>query len=322
MIINSLGKLKSGVKELRKFAWADSTRRTREYQWRKYLNYCDRISVHPLPLDTEIICTFLLHLALQGLKYSTINNEVSALILYGKIHDTPCDLRADFDVHLTLKALRRLLGDSAIAKEELFPSELLLIKQQVNMDVPTEMMIWTGVLFLYRSLLRKGHVFSGEFDGNLLRRSEIEFTDYGLLISVYRSKTIQFQERRLQIPVCYVGGPLCIVSLLHHYFVTYPMPTDSPLLSRMVEGKVVVPSYSQALRCLKRWSLHAGIKKDIGMHSLRRGAATMMAMAGFALEDIKDRGDWRSLSVLRYLSYPLSRKITIDKKIVKLLHSF
>lgn len=55
------------------------------------------------------------------------------------------------------------------------------------------------------------------------------------------------------------------------------------------------------------------------MHSLRRGAATMMSMAGFRLEDIKDRGDWQSTAVLRYLSYPQQRKIDIDSRIANLL---
>lgn len=314
--------MKTGVKELRKFAWADSTRKTREYQWRKYINYCDRVSSTPLPFNSEIVCTFLLHLALQGLKYSTINNEVSALILFGKLNDSPYDLRSDFDVHLTLKALRRILGDCAEAKDELFPSELLKIRAQVNMDVPHELVVWTGILFLYRSLLRKSHVFSGEFDFHLLKRSEVQITEYGLLVTVNRSKTIQFAERKSQIPICYVGGPLCIVTLLKDFISRHPTPMNSPLLSRMCDDELIIPRYDRALLCLKRWGARAGLKKELGMHSLRRGAATMMSMAGFALEDIKDRGDWRSTAVLRYLAYPLPRKIDIDRKVVKLLKTF
>lgn len=307
------------MKELRKFAWADSTRKTREYQWRKYITYCDRVKVEPLPFNSEIVCTFMLHLALHGLKYTTINNELSALILLGKLNDSPCDLRGEIDVRLTLKALRRILGDMSEAKAELFPNELLKIRDQVNMDVPHELSVWTGILFLYRSLLRKCHVFAGEFDINMLKRSEVEITDYGLLVSVKRSKTIQFAERKTLIPICYVGGPLCIVTLLKGFMRQYPSPPDSPLLSRVSDGQMITPSYSRALLCLKRWAARAGLKKDLGMHSLRRGAATMMSMAGFALEHIKDRGDWRSTAVLRYLAYPLSRKIDIDNKIAKLL---
>lgn len=276
----------------------------------------------PLPFDYEIISTFLLHLALNGLKYSTINNEVSALVLFGKLNNCDYALRQDLNIQLTLKALRRILGDAAESMDELFPNELIQIFHQVNLTNSNEFTIWTGVLFLYRSLLRKGHIFSGEFDVNLLTRSEVAFTDYGILISVSRSKTIQCAERIVKIPICRVSGPLCIVSLLAKFVSLYPISPHLPLLAKIVDGKLVLPSYSKALSMLKSWGASAGLKKNLGMHSLRRGAATIMSMAGLSLEDIKDRGDWRSTSVLRYLAYPIERKICIDSKIAVLLNSF
>lgn len=166
----------------------------------------------------------------------------------------------------------------------------------------------------------KRHVFTGEFNINLLKRSDVVSTEYGLLVTVSHSNTIQYNERKFQIPICRVGGPLCIVTLLREFIEQYPAPANSPLLSQISDGRLVTLSYGRALLCLKRWGAQAGLKKDLGMHSLRRGAATMMSMAGFALEDIKDRGDWRSTAVLRYLAYPLSRKIDIDKKIAKILN--
>lgn len=50
------------------------------------------------------------------------------------------------------------------------------------------------------------------------------------------------------------------------------------------------------------------------MHSLRRGAATLMALAGRPLEDIKNWGDWQSVAVLKYLAYHMVQKFAIDKK--------
>lgn len=77
---------------------------------------------------------FLLHLALQGLSYSTINNEVSALMMFTKLHGCPVDFRSDFGVKLTLKALRRLLGDYNRSKDELYPADLYKIFAQVDRD--------------------------------------------------------------------------------------------------------------------------------------------------------------------------------------------
>lgn len=52
-------------------------------------------------------------------------------------------------------------------------------------------------------------------------------------------------------------------------------------------------------------------------HSLRRGGATALALAGVPLHDIQKIGDWRSLSVLLYLSTPLEYQIENEKLIAK-----
>lgn len=81
-------------------AWSQSTLRTRKYQWKKYLDFCNLIGHEPLPLDVEVIAIFLLHLALQGLAYVSINNQVSAIVPFGKLHGSMVDIRGDFNIRL------------------------------------------------------------------------------------------------------------------------------------------------------------------------------------------------------------------------------
>lgn len=262
------------------------------------------------------------HLAIHGMSYSSINNEASAVNVLGKMQGCDMDLRADFSVKLTLTALRRLLGDAPNRKDELLPSDLLKMLSHVNKDNFYEWSAWIGIVFLYRTMLRKGHLFPGESNSNLLSRADVQFTPYGLLLKVQKSKTIQFRQRQVEIPVCYGGGVFCVVKLLKDYFQLYPTVPTAPILSSFSEGTLTCVNYPQALSMLKRWGLNAGLQKRIGMHSLRRGAATLMSLGGFALEDIKDRGDWRSSTVLQYLSYPLPQKLSIEKKIVLLLNNY
>lgn len=269
----------------------------------------------PLPLDYENICLFLVHMAINGHAYSTINNEVSSLVIYGKMLRQDVDIRSDFGVKITLLALKRLLGEAPKSKEELYPRELLSLKPFVSFDEFVQESVWLGILILYRSMLRKSHLFMGEFNQNLLQRCNVLFVDWGLVLTVKHTKTIQFGERVLKIPICRDGGPLCVVELLRNYIRKYPVPMDYPILSRIVNGSVQNVKYSPALQLLKKWSKKAGLDKNIGMHSLRRGAATLMALAGMPLEDIKNRGDWQSTAVLKYLAYPMVQKIAIEKKI-------
>lgn len=111
--------------------------------------------------------------------------------------------------------------------------------------------------------------------------------------------------------------------MLHHlsFIDSHPSLPEAPLLSYPQGGNVIPISYSYALPALKRWSSMAGLDKNVGLHSLRCGAATLMSLAGLNLEDIKERGDWRSLAVLSYLCYPMDRKVAIDNKVVRLLNS-
>lgn len=303
-------------------AWADSTIKTRQQQWKKYLSFCDLVRRQPFPLDTETICLFFVHLAIHGMAYTTINNQASAINVFGKLHGGDTDIRTDYGVKLTLTALRRLLGDAPNRKDELLPSDLMQIYTQVNRNNFYEWSAWIGVVFLYRTMLRKGHLFPGESDTNLLLRSNLRFTPYGMIVTVKKSKTIQFKQRQVDIPVCFGGGIFCIVQLLKDYFVRFPTVPSAPILSSFAEGDLVYVNYPQALSMLKRWGLGAGLEKRIGMHSLRRGAATLMSLGGFSLEDIKDRGDWRSATVLQYLAYPLTQKISIEQKIVLLLNNY
>lgn len=317
-----LGTLRERLPQLQKFAWAESTKRTRDYQWRKYIKFCLRVKIQPIPMDCEMVSLFLLHLAMNGLAYSTINNQLSALVSYARLHRQDIALRMDFGIELTLLALQRILGDSPKGKEELYPGELIQVKKCVNLSSYVEESSWLGVLFLYRTMLRKSHVFSGEFGENLLCRKDLKFTEWGVIVTVRHTKTIQYRQRTLEIPLCMDDGPLCVIKLLRSYLKKYPARDTDPILCRVVGTKLEVINYTTALKLLKTWCLQAKVNKDIGMHSLRRGAATLMALAGFPLEDIKQRGDWKSMSVLQYLAYPMHQKINIDRKIGDFINNY
>lgn len=273
-------------------------------------------------MTCENICLFLVHLAFCGLTFNTINNQVSALVILAKLQGQHIDIRNDFEVSLTLKALKRILGDSATQKDAVFPSDLLAMSKMVDSRNFTQISTWIGIIFLYRTMLRKCHIFADEFNDHLLIRSDIEFTDYGMTVRVSSSKTIQYKERSLLLPVCQGGGKLCIVSLLKWYMHQYPTTSNCPILSCFKDGELVKVNYSKALTLLKDWGKRANVGKNLGMHSMRRGAATLMSLGGMPLEDIKDRGDWKTDVFYKYIAYPMQRKVCVEQKIVHMLNNF
>ena len=52
-------------------------------------------------------------------------------------------------------------------------------------------------------------------------------------------------------------------------------------------------------------------------HSMRRGGASLLAENGVSLIDIKNLGDWKSVSVLLYLTRTLESKVGLERSIVK-----
>lgn len=248
-----------------------------------------------------------------SLCYVSINNYLSGINLLSKLNGGE-DLRKDFGVSLMLKGLQRILGSESKPKEPLLPQDLLNIFQVVDLSDQLELSVWLGVLLSFRTLLRKCHLFpTKDNKDHLLSRSDMEVVEWGMIVHIPTSKTNQFKQKEILSPISRGGGDLCVVSQLIMYWDANQGKKDSPIVPNK-DGSPIL--YDRALKKLKKWCTMAGIKKDIGFHSLRRGAATYMSMCGVSLHDIKIEGDWQSLCVLLYLASPMEHRKEIDKMLV------
>lgn len=298
-----------GVKEE---AFSANMNRTRKSQWAKYRQFTEKWGLNYLPVTPINACRFMYECA-GHLCYSSINNYLSGLNVLSKLNGGE-DLRKDFGVSLMLKGLQRILGSEVTPKAPLLPEDLIAIFQEVNLSDRLELSVWVGVVFCFRSLLRKSHIFpTKDNDDHLLARHNIQHFEWGLLVTVPTSKTNQFKQRKFESPLVRGEGDLCVVSLLTRYWDSQNLSDDFPIICKD-DGSPIM--YEFALKKLKKWCTRAGLKKDIGFHSLRRGAATYMSIQGMSLHDIKVEGDWQSLSVLLYLASPLEQRKRIDKALV------
>lgn len=292
-------------------AFATSTNRVRKSQWKKFYDFTRKWELQYIPVLPINVCRFLYE-ASNDLCYSSLNNYVSGFNLLSKLNNG-LDLREDFGVSLMLKGLRRIKGDVSHPKEPLMPADLKSIFQAVNLSDHTELSVWVGVMVCFRTMLRKCHLFPSDgLDMHLLSRKHVKFTDWGMEVTVPTSKTDQFSQRAFVSPVTKSESELCAVSQLKLYWSRFGGNEHWPIISNC-RGEPI--SYNVALRLLKKWCVAAGVNKDIGFHSLRRGAATHMYLLGVPVHDIKVEGDWQSLAVLLYLTTSLSHRISIDKKV-------
>ena len=201
----------------------------------------------------------------------------------------------------------------------LTPEQLIAMFRHVRKNDDVQMAMWAALIFCFRSLLRRSNVLPRDDsvpEGlHLVRRRDVVFTEYGLLVTVYSTKTFKYRDRVLQVPIVRVEGfPLCAVSLLTDHFARIPGNSDDLLFLRQVTPRLCRPiRYSEVLLFLKDLAQRLGLDKDcVGLHSMRRSGALFLRSVGVDLTDIQSMGDWRSMAALVYLVSPLDRKVQVD----------
>ena len=151
-----------------------------------------------------------------------------------------------------------------------------------------------------------------------------------MLIVVVWSKTIQFPERTVHIPIPYIhNSPLCpVCSLKHAMSFTYSAPPLSHAFSYydLEHLQIRCFTYKQFLSKLRLCLSILGYPPDdYASHSFRRGGGGGGSFAfscGIPIELIKMLGDWKSDAVLLYLTVPLDIRIKASNLIAKSIQSF
>lgn len=301
-------------------AWADKTVSTRKSQWKKYIGFCSSHGLIAMPATTLTVARFLTYLA-RSCKFSTINNYLSALIVLHKYHGFSAEFRGTFYIQLVVRGLKRILGDEPCQAIPLSPEQLLQCYGTISGKDSIENASWAAVVLCFRTLLRKSNVLPDNakppYPEHIIRRKDVKFYAWGMVLTIGASKTIQFKERKLEIPVFVMGhSPFCAVTLLRTHMIKHPGAWNDPLF---LKGNVATGFkpllYRDVLDRLKGWVKKIGLdSSNVGLHSLRRSGATFLCRLGIPLSDIKCVGDWRSLAVLEYLVTPMSRKLEIEDK--------
>ena len=309
-----IGKLDQKTDSIKLQAFAPNTLKTRRSQWNQYYKFCQRFNLLPVPVTPQTVCRFLVSVG-DHLSFSTLNNYVSALNCLGKFANNDFDLRKDYGVLLLLRGFKRIKGDSHCPKDPLWPADLKRIFSFVNMSDPLQSLIWLIIIVAFRTLLRKSHFVATSEDDHehLLKKGDVSFFPWGCKITVNSSKTIQFHERSFEIPVYYAKPPLCAAMLLRDYLSTSEKEDSDFLFSTKRNGKDSPLYYSVALKWLQTWSSMANLNKNVGFHSLRRGAASHMNNLDIPLISIQKAGDWQSLCVLDYLSVDFDQKQKVEE---------
>lgn len=297
--------------------WAENTWKTKNSQWKRFWNFCNLYGLTPIPASVDCVCLFITYLC-DSLKYSTICNYVSSIWSLHNYLGVQTIAKDCFLVKCTLRGARRLLGDAVLTADPLLPRDLLLLYQFLNHSNLFDLVFWSALCLAYRCLLRKSHYTQSIHN---IVRSDLVFTEYGLCLTIRSSKTIQYSERNVVVPViASPGSTLCPVRWLKKYLKLVHVNPSSPLFVRPgTQSPLTYKVFSDRLKALIS---AANLKGNYTSHSLRRGCATFLSRLGLPLHDIKTYGDWRSLSVLLYLAGDVHTRLLKDRSVAKCLQKY
>lgn len=318
-------KLDQQVDVIIRAAWAESTLKTRNSQWDRYIEFCRSNQLVPVPADPTTVARFLVNLA-KDCVYSTCNNYLSAIVTLHKFFGFNESFRDCFIIKMVMQGLGRYLGKAVLQKRGLTPENLTEIYNLLDFADINVITKWSAVILSFRTLLRKSNIVQTKLGdlGMVVTRSDIEYTPQGIILNVKKTKTLQKREYVLRIPVNYLPNKnLCAASMLVTHLTRTNFTKEGPLFLVMKKGQWRPLLYSELLTFVKDCVQLIGISaSEVGLHSLRRSGAAYLHSLGISLIDIMNTGDWHSLAALSYLLSPLERKVKIEAVVSEALDKF
>lgn len=148
----------------------------------------------------------------------------------------PLDNR--FNLERLLRGIRRVKGDGGRRKFAVTPAMLSEFLLHFDFSKTIELAIYAAMLVAFFAFFRKGNVTidpqQAAENVTFFRRSDFFFAPDNSVVWVLvrQTKTIQFFERELRIPLMAIpGSVLCPVSALRRLFLAVPAPDSAHAFS-------------------------------------------------------------------------------------------
>lgn len=295
------------VTNYRHQTFAISTRRAYRTHRDSYLAFCNCMGYTPVPATTETLCHYAALLA-RSLKYNSIKQYLNIVRILHLEWGFPNPLLDNFHLRCVLQGIRRQLGDVIRRKLPITPPLLKVILSKLDIACALDSVVWAACLTLFFGLLRRSNLMPrspSSFDTSRhLRRQDITFHPWGARLHIRWTKTIQYGERCLSIPLPrLVGNVLCpVAALFRAVNLTASASPDGPALV-LPSSQGFPPLTSRVFVNRVRECLQAGQVDPVlySGHSFRRGGATWAYKVGVDIETIRQLGDWRSTAFRDYV---------------------
>ena len=195
--------LDARVKVLRAGSFAESTKRTYSTYLTCYLKFCGKLDINLVPLSTANLGIYIAYLSLK-LTFNTITNYLTVIKhLHGEAGlENPVQCHY---ISSILRGTRMVLGQGVMRKLPITPRILADIFTLLDFSTSLDVVFWAVCLVAFFTFFTKSNLLAPSqsyFDPERhLSRHHISLSEGGAVVQVNWSKTIQFSERVLRIPL-------------------------------------------------------------------------------------------------------------------------
>ena len=329
----SLEELDALCHRLLRLSHAESTHANINAHCRAYRRFCFSFGLLPFPASKFTVFRYIAYLVQLGRAYGTILNHLSSIKHVHQYLGLALTWDSDYHYKLLLRGCKRLIGSTPLRKSAITPAILHDIYILLDLRLPSHCALWALCLVAFFSFLRKSNLVPDHADiisDKVLLCQDLTLHSYGATLNIRATKTIQFKQRRLSIPLPHVpDSPLCPVSALKNHLEINRLTTASkaqPLFSVLsrTAGQVHVPvTYAKFCKFLKRVTKILGLDSRLfSPHSFRRGGATFAFACEVPSELIQRQGDWHSDAYLAYLEMTEEQKQLASKAMAQRIQLF
>ena len=306
---------------------AVSTQRTYKSGKNRYIDFCEKASVTPLPVREKHLCSFVAHLANEGLKFRTIKVYLSA-IRHLQIEAGMSDPFKESMPRLeyVTKGIKKHEVEKGVRERPRLPiTPLLLLKMKAAWEASAASfdtkMLWAASCLCFFAFLRAGEMTvptETAYDPAVhLGVLDLAVDDAAqptcLRLTIKQSKTDPFRKGvnlyvgRGQVNLCPVAAVLG--------FLNVRGSTPGPLFVFEDGRPLTRARFAQEVRAALS---AAGVDQSkYCSHSFRIGAATTAAAKGIEDSVIQTLGRWQSAAYLRYVRIPRQQLTDISGRLTQ-----
>lgn len=293
---------------------AASSQRSYGAYVRYYVSFCSTYNFRPIQPDEPTVCLYVTKLA-EKCSYRTIKTYLNGVRILHLEAGLTNPLPAMFNLERTLRGIKRSKGDvTPNRKLAVTPDILARIIRRLDLFKPGNLAFTAAMLVAFFGFFRKANVCPVQSGTNPVdeqspvRRCDFEFSDDMTLVwvNLRRTKTIQFGQRTLRVPLPAIPGSiLCPVNALSRLFSAVPgRPEDFAFSFPGPSGRLTTFTHKSFVTEFKNSLAQTGMDSArYSGHSFRRGGATFAFQCGATPAQIKEQGDWKSSAYLLYLEF-------------------